>query len=396
MIFLRPAPSRAYPAGAGRKNNHMRTLDLQVILLKDRRRVDAYARAIRKVVRPGDVVLDLGSGTGILSLLAARAGARKVYGIEQDGIVYVARALARENGLADRVTFIRGNFETTPVPERADVCFTEHLSNVGIIERPLRWFLGARRRLLRPGARVVPRALRVRLQPVTHPEVARVRRIGRRAGLRLDAFAAMAFQRPLLALEPPRRALAPARTAIRVDFQSLRRSPFPIASRLGFRVTRPGRFDGFFGWCEAVLAPGVAISAREGPGGWPWWSAFLLPARRPVRLRRGDRLRLEVTMHGALGYRWAARALRGGRPLWNEGGTPELGDEGMLREAAWARGERPQLTPHQAREAAVAALCDGRRTVAEVAALARRRGIMRGTAAAAREAVKRILADYNL
>jgi protein arginine N-methyltransferase 1 len=373
----------------------MQTFDLQVMLLKDRRRMAAYARAIRRAVRPGDVVLDLGSGSGILALLAAKAGARRVYAIEQDGIIHVAEALARENGVDNRVTFLRGNFESTPVPERADVCFTEHLSNTGLVERPLRWFLGARRRLLRPGARVIPRRHRLRLQPVTHPEAARARGIARAGGVRLETFAAMAFQRPLLALEPPRRALAPPRTAFALDFQTLRRPPFPMSARLGFRVSRPGRFDGFHGWCEAELVSGVVLSSRDTSGGWPWWIPFLLPARRPAAVRRGDRIRLEIGDDGAQGYRWSAEIRRGGRTVWREEAAPELADGTLLQEAAWRRGARPALSPAQWSDLEVARLCDGRRTVAEIADQARRRRLFRGSADDVRAEVKRVLGEFN-
>lgn len=58
-------------------------LELQRRMVADRPRTDAFAAAIREVVRPTDTVLDVGTGTGILAMLAARAGARKVYAIDQ-------------------------------------------------------------------------------------------------------------------------------------------------------------------------------------------------------------------------------------------------------------------------------------------------------------------------
>src|SRR5690349_22020599 len=72
-------------------------------LLDDRVRTDAFASAIARVVRPGDVVLDLGSGTGVLAILACRAGARRVFAVEQGHIADVAAMLVKDNGCADRV-----------------------------------------------------------------------------------------------------------------------------------------------------------------------------------------------------------------------------------------------------------------------------------------------------
>jgi 16S rRNA G966 N2-methylase RsmD len=65
-------------------------LELQRRMVADRPRTDAFAAAIREVVRPTDVVLDVGTGTGILAMLAARAGARKVYAVDQSDIADAA------------------------------------------------------------------------------------------------------------------------------------------------------------------------------------------------------------------------------------------------------------------------------------------------------------------
>ncbi len=69
-------------------------------MLLDGTRTGAYARAIREVVRQGDVVLDLGSGSGILAILAAKAGARKVYAVERTPVAQLIEPHAKENGVA--------------------------------------------------------------------------------------------------------------------------------------------------------------------------------------------------------------------------------------------------------------------------------------------------------
>ena len=77
-------------------------------MIADRGRTDAYARALQARVTPESVVLDIGAASGILTLLACQAGARKVYAVEPDGIIQVAREVVAANGYADHVEFIQG------------------------------------------------------------------------------------------------------------------------------------------------------------------------------------------------------------------------------------------------------------------------------------------------
>ena len=73
-------------------------IEVHRTMICDRVRTDAFRRAIDAVVRPGDVVLDVGAGTGLLSLFAARAGASRVYAVEQTTVAVLAQELAAANG----------------------------------------------------------------------------------------------------------------------------------------------------------------------------------------------------------------------------------------------------------------------------------------------------------
>ena len=78
-------------------------------MIRDRVRTEAFRRAIDSVVRPGDIVLDVGAGSGILSVFAARAGAARVYAVEQTSVAVLAQELAAANGVEEIVHVIHGD-----------------------------------------------------------------------------------------------------------------------------------------------------------------------------------------------------------------------------------------------------------------------------------------------
>jgi precorrin-6B methylase 2 len=154
-------------------------------MLHDDRRTRDYLAALNAAVRPDDVVVDIGTGSGVLAVAAVRAGARRVYAVEATDIAAIAARVFEVNGVADRVTLIPGWSREIELPERADLLVTEVIGNEPLEEEILETTLDARRRLLAPGARLIPGALTLFARPVLLPE----------AEIRQRAFGRTAVQR---------------------------------------------------------------------------------------------------------------------------------------------------------------------------------------------------------
>jgi type I protein arginine methyltransferase len=119
-------------------------------------RTDAYIEALRQTVKPGRVVVDIGTGPGIWALLACQFGARKVYAIEPDDVIAIAREAAAANGFEDRIEFIQGLSTQVTLPELADVIVSDIRGVLPFYEVSLSSLADARQRLLAPGGVLIP------------------------------------------------------------------------------------------------------------------------------------------------------------------------------------------------------------------------------------------------
>jgi predicted RNA methylase len=126
-------------------------------MIADHVRIEAYTEALRRNVRQGSVVLDIGTGPGIFAVLACQLGASRVYALELDNIIQVARDLAAANGCADRIEFIQDISTRVTLPERADVMISDLRGVLPFFQRHIPSITDARRRLLAPGGILIPR-----------------------------------------------------------------------------------------------------------------------------------------------------------------------------------------------------------------------------------------------
>src|SRR5713226_10710343 len=125
-------------------------------MIADAGRFGAYAKAIAAAVRPGDTVVEIGCGPGVFSLLACRAGARRVFAIESDDSIEFARQLAAANGFSDRIEFFQSDSRKTELPERANVIVSDIRGVLPLYDHAIPALEDARQRLLSAGGIMIP------------------------------------------------------------------------------------------------------------------------------------------------------------------------------------------------------------------------------------------------
>src|SRR2546427_895260 len=126
-------------------------------MVADRVRTDAYCEALRQAMKPGAVVLDIGTGAGIFALLACQFGARKVYAIEPSDAIQVAREIAAANGYRDRIEFIQKLSTKVELQERADVIVSDIRGVLPLFDHHLPSIIDARKRMLAPSGALIPK-----------------------------------------------------------------------------------------------------------------------------------------------------------------------------------------------------------------------------------------------
>lgn len=270
------------------------TLHGHGLMIADRVRMDAYQAALERTVRPGCVVLDIGTGTGLMAMLAARLGARRVYAVEPGDSIHLARAAARDSGLADRIEFIQDVSTRVELPERADVIVSDLRGVLPVFQQHVHSLADARERLLAPGGVLIPRADTLRAGPVeaeadwrgfTAPWTEHAR------GLDLSAPRRAVLNSWSKARIQPEQLLAEPRTWAVLEYGT-RREP-DVGGTLAWTVERDATAHGLAVWFHADLVDGIGFTTGpEGPdiiygsGFFPWLE--------PVPLRRGDAVEVDL------------------------------------------------------------------------------------------------------
>ena len=295
--------------------NRLATLQYHASLVGDIERVDRFRDAIHEVVRPGDVVVDLGTGTGLLAYFACQAGAARVFAIEEGTIINLARELALLNRFASRIEFFEDRSYDVELPERADVLISETLWNFGVGEGMIGFIADARRRFLKPGARVIPAAVDLHVVPVQN-DALYAQLHGRppdRHGIDLSPIRHYQVNTVHMPHLDERGFLA--RGALLVSTELDEDATPDFAAGVTVRAARSGVLHGICGWFRARLSPGVVLHNEPPSVGSSWAHAFF-PLQNAAGVLAGDEISIHIeTSDDATVWRWRTEVTRAGRTV---------------------------------------------------------------------------------
>eukprot|EP00040_Diaphanoeca_grandis_P020317 m.108077 g.108077 ORF g.108077 m.108077 type:complete len:382 (+) comp27843_c1_seq1:164-1309(+) len=170
--------------------------DFHFAMINDIDRNIFYQTALQKMVKPNSCVLEIGTGSGLLAMMAARAGAKHVYAVEANrDLSVLARSLMQSNGLGSKITVINALSSHVVVPrdlpEKADVMVSEILGTLLLGESALSFVADARKRLLKPGAQIIPAAGTQFISLIESNDIKSITSVSSWNGINLEGFDAL-------------------------------------------------------------------------------------------------------------------------------------------------------------------------------------------------------------
>ena len=340
--------------------------------LQDRNRLDAFHRAIAELVRPGDVVLDLGTGTGVLGLLACQAGAGRVYSVDDGGIIQVARAVSAANGFQARQTFIKGLSGDVELPEQVDVVLADQIGRFGIEAGVVEDYADASRRFLKPGGVMVPGRLDLFVAAVEAPDLFDQVQfwMSRPAGLDYSPARSWAASTTYPAALSTDQCLGEPRRAASIQLGEPTGDPIQLEAAI--TAARSGTLHGIGGWFEARLSPGASLTNSPYSSSRVDRRNVYFPIDEPVPLDEGDEVRVTMRIRPVEAIvAWTVEVRASASPDTTRAVRHRQSTvAGLLLSTEDLERTRPQHVPALTRRGlarrTLLNLCDGERSVGEI------------------------------
>jgi len=248
-------------------------------MVTDEARTEAFVAAV-EARAPGRRVLDLGCGTGILAMAAARAGASAVVAIDRSPAAQVAANLVKANGLGERVRVLQGDVRDLDL-EPVDLLVSEWLGNFVFVEDMWPAVVDARRRLLAPHGHLVPARVRLWMGPVDDTFLYYGEGPGawRRpvCGFDLSSLESLELRQGHAhqTKVEPSALLGPPVTVAEIDCRVADEDAGSFEAEVEIRFERSGALVGWVLGFDLDLAPGVALSTRPDAPSTHWQQTFL-------------------------------------------------------------------------------------------------------------------------
>ena len=286
-------------------------------MIADKVRRDAYTRALRQSIEPGSVVVEIGCGaTAFFSIVACQFGARKIYAVEPDNSIGLAKQIVQANGLSDRIELIQDFSTRVELPEKADVIVSDLRGVLPLFQRHIPSIADARTRLLAPSGKLIAERDTLYAAIIESPKDYKrfcepwdngFCEVDFRAGKRLVTNSWIKVKNCTA-----EQLLTDRQRLAELDYTTIENPD--LESEVTLNVVRDGTAHGICVWFDSMLAEGVSFSNSPDCPKLIYGQAFF-PLSEPILLSKGDVV--EISIHADLVahdyvWRWHTIAFEAG------------------------------------------------------------------------------------
>lgn len=247
-------------------------------------------------------MLDIGAGTGILSIFAAKAGAKHVYAIENAEIAYFAEEIIRQNGLSSKITVIKGKMEEIELPvKEVDIIISEWMGYFLLYEAMLDSVLWARDKYLAKDGKMLPDRAQIFVAAI-EDEQYKNQKIGFWRdvyGVNMNCLSAAAMKEPLIDMCEPNMINSDACLILDLDLVKMKKEDVEFSSEYTLNITRNDKVHALVSWFDchfSDLENPVTLSTSPYRK-YTHWKNVVFYTDYNMRVSKGD------VLHGSIAVR---------------------------------------------------------------------------------------------
>jgi len=277
-------------------------------MLTDEQRLDAYVQALKEVITPESVVLDLGAGTGIFSILACDFGAKKVYSVEVNPLIKLLQDVIDEKGYESKIEIIQKLSTDLELDEKANVMVSDIHGGFPLFESSIETIIDARERLLTNDAVMIPRKETIYFAVSQADEIYEKnikRYLADFHGFSIPSAERLVFNRWFSAKDKEEKLLTDAKVFGEVDYATIEEPSF--SQDFEWEIKEAGTAHGLRGWFENELSDTNGVSNAIEVEDSTYASPFF-PFEKEVKVKKGDRVVATISAKYEKGdYAWSWR-----------------------------------------------------------------------------------------
>jgi len=279
----------------GRYRMSYRDVAMHKVMLQDIVRTEAYQHALHKIVTDEHTVMDFGCGTAVLSMFAAKAGAKQVIAVDRSPFIKTAKEIAQTNSL-NNIDFYHDDHESLELEEKVDVIVSEWMGHCLFYEAMLEPLITLRDKYLKPGGRMIPEQVRLHIGLVTDEQVLEdLAFLGSHPyGLDFAPIAKVPFQQSDLVMLEPDCLLDSVADFDAIDMLSIAKAQSPRVFETTLIPSEKAQVYALCAWFSTELSAGVGFGT--GPFDTPThWDQILLPLPEAINVDPSRELRITLS-----------------------------------------------------------------------------------------------------